>query len=169
MSSAVGGQAREARADYDGIGGRARHPTVTSSFVNRTGFSMPVLGDEDVVLDADPEAAADVDARLDRDDVAGSERVGALGREARRFVDVEAEAVAEAVAERAREGAAVDDGARGGVGVDAGHAGANRVEARLLRRENDRVRLLHLPRRARRSRACACSRTCAADVARPCR
>ena len=56
-------------------------------------------------------------------------------------MDVEAEAVTEAVAERPVEVAAVDDVARGGVHLDARRAGADRGEACLLRGENDRVRL----------------------------
>ena len=84
---------------------RACHETCTSSFVNRDQVLDAVLGDDDVVLDADAEAAVEVDARLDGDDVAGRERVGALGGEARRLVHVEAEPVAEPVAEGAREAA----------------------------------------------------------------
>ncbi len=67
------------------------------------GVLDPVVGHDHVVLDPDPEAAGEVDAGLDGDDVAGRERVGALGREPRRLVDVEAEAVSEPVAERAGE------------------------------------------------------------------
>src|SRR3954463_16544067 len=96
----------------------------------------PVLGHDHVVLDPDPEAALEVDAGLDGDDVARRERVGALRREPRRLVDVEAEAVPETVAERAREVAALDDVPRGRVDLHTALAGADRVEPRLLRREH---------------------------------
>ncbi len=142
---------------------------MTSSFVNRTGFSIP----SSVTITSSSiriaEAAVEVDARLDGDDVAGRERVGALGREPRRLVDVEAEAVAETVAERAGEVAALDDVARGGVDVDAGHAGTDRVEPRLLRREHDVVRLAHLAvELAGRERARVVGEV-AADVGSRCR
>ena len=59
-------------------------------------------------------------------------------------MDVEAEPVPEAVAERARERARVDDAARERVRVDAGDAGADAVERRLLRAQHGVVRLLRL-------------------------
>ena len=74
-----------------------------------------------------------------------------LGREPRRLVDVEAEAVPEPVAERPGERARLDDAARGRVGLDARHAGPDRVERRLLRGEHDLVRLAHLAVERRRS------------------
>ena len=77
--------------------------TVVSSLVNRDRVLETVVRDDDVVLDPDAEPAREVDARLDGDDVAGGERVGALGGEPRRLVDLQPEPVAEAVAERARE------------------------------------------------------------------
>src|SRR4029077_1204128 len=104
----------------------------------------PVLGHDYVVLDADPEAALEVDAGLDGDDGACRERVGALAREPRRLVDVEPEAVSEPVAERARESARLDHVARGRIDIDAARAGPDRVEPRLLGRADDVVRLPHL-------------------------
>src|SRR5581483_7041833 len=87
-----------------------------------------VLGDDDVVLDADAEPALDVDPRLDGDDVARRQRVVRLGREPRRLVDVEAETVPEPVAELALEVARVDDAARERVRLDTGDPGADAVE-----------------------------------------
>src|SRR6266536_5108650 len=51
------------------------------------------------ILDPDAADAWDVHARLDGDDIAGLQRVGRRGGQARRLVDLEADAVAEAVAE----------------------------------------------------------------------
>src|SRR5205085_10999569 len=100
------------------------------------------------------EAAVGVDARLDRDDVAGHEDVARLAGKPRALVDVEAETVAEAVPHRAVELALVDDAARERVGVDAGEAGADAVERALLREQNGVVRLLGLAvERAGRERA----------------
>src|SRR5436190_23975636 len=62
---------------------------------------QPVLRHYDVVLDPDPETALEVDPRLDRDHVAGLERVAGLCGQARRLVDVEPQTVAEPVAELA--------------------------------------------------------------------
>src|SRR4029077_12140641 len=58
-----------------------------------------VLTDDRQVLDADAADAREVDARLDGDDVPDLDRVGRLGRETRRLVDEQADAVPEAVAE----------------------------------------------------------------------
>ncbi len=59
-------------------------------------------------------------------------------------MDIEAEAVAEPVAERSCERAALDDVARRRVCVDAGHAGPDRFEPGQLRGEHDVVRLPQL-------------------------
>src|SRR5438105_9241252 len=59
----------------------------------------PVVGDDREVLDPDPADAAQVDAGLDRDDVAGGEDVARLPVEVRALVELEADAVAEPVAE----------------------------------------------------------------------
>src|SRR4051794_38300220 len=58
-----------------------------------------VVAHDSEVFDAAAARALEVDARLDRHDVAGLERVGRLRGESRRLVDQEADAVAEAVAE----------------------------------------------------------------------
>src|SRR3954453_1720862 len=82
----------------------------------------PVLRDHDVVLDPDAEAALEIDARLDRDDVAQDERVGRLRREARRLMAVEAQAVPEPMAERSLERRRVDHVARERIRLDTGDA-----------------------------------------------
>src|SRR3954447_26843602 len=97
----------------------------------------------DVVLDPDAGTPLEIDPRLDRDDVARRQRVGRLRRHPRRLMHLEAETVAETVAECPCERRLVDDAACRSVGVDAGDPGADRVERRLLCREHDRVRLLH--------------------------
>ena len=61
--------------------------------------SVAVAGDHDQVLDPDAELPGQVDAGLDRDDVALRELVLGGGREPRPLVDLEAHAVAEPVAE----------------------------------------------------------------------
>src|SRR5918911_4088141 len=71
-----------------------------------------VVSDDDEVLDADAAAALEVDARLDGHDVPGSERVRGRVGETRRLVDLDADAVAEPVAERGAEPFARDDVAR---------------------------------------------------------
>ena len=106
----------------------------------------PVRGDDDVVLDADAELALDVDARLDGDDVSRLEDVARLRGQPRLLVDVETEAVAEAVAERARRTGSPRSTLRASrVDLDAGDAGADRRRARLLR-ERARPRTPPAPR-----------------------
>src|SRR5438270_13457960 len=58
-----------------------------------------VLAHDREVLDPDAAEARKVDAGLDRDHVADLEHVARLGRESRRLVDRETDAVTEAVAE----------------------------------------------------------------------
>src|SRR3954468_18002693 len=59
-----------------------------------------VLRDQEEVLEADAADALDaLDPRLDRDDVSGHELLVAGGAEARRLVDLQADAVAEAEVE----------------------------------------------------------------------
>src|SRR5207248_5272208 len=97
--------------------------------------------DHDVVLDADAGAAFEVDPRLDRDDVARGQRVGRLGRHARRLVHLQAESVAQTVTEGPGERGLVNDASRGGVRVDACDTRPHCVEPRLLRGEHDVVGL----------------------------
>src|SRR3954447_2996632 len=59
---------------------------------------VPVLGDENDVLDPHPAEVGEVEARLDRDDVADDERLAAVV-ERGRLVELETEAVAEVVDE----------------------------------------------------------------------
>src|SRR6266508_3205014 len=98
----------------------------------------PVRGDDHVVLDADAPTSLEVDPGLDGDDVARRERVG---REARRLVDVESQAMTQAVPEGPREGGPVHESTRSGICIDSRDPGAEGVEARLLRGDHDGVRL----------------------------
>src|SRR5215510_3330421 len=58
-----------------------------------------VVRDDDEILDPDARDAAEIDPRLDRDDVARREHVLALRPKHRRLVDEQAETVPEPVAE----------------------------------------------------------------------
>ena len=103
-----------------------------------------VLGDDDHILNAHAALAGDVDARLHRDDHARRADRVVESREARPLVDLEADAVAEAVAERARV-RRLDDVARDLVDVAAAHARVHRVdrgELRLQDRVVDRLLLV---------------------------
>src|SRR5712692_1408888 len=60
------------------------------------------------VLDADPAPPREVDTRLDGDDLSLRQHVCAGGAQRRRLVDLDAHAVAEAVAERLAVAGAVD-------------------------------------------------------------
>ena len=94
-----------------------------------------------------PTAPGHVDARLDGHDLAGGERRVAALREPRALVDLDADAVAEAVAEVLAVAGGGDDVARDRVDLAAGGAGADRGERRLLRRAHE---LVDLARRAGR-------------------
>src|SRR5438045_4317170 len=98
--------------------------------------------DDDVVLDADPRAAFEIDPRLDRDDIACGQRVGRLGRHARRLVHLEAQAVAQTVTEGAGEGCPVHDAPCRSIRVDAGDPRPHCIEAGLLGGQHDLVGLL---------------------------
>src|SRR6058998_3964027 len=82
-----------------------------------------VLSDDDEILDPDAAETLQVNARLDRDDVAGDELVRGFRAEARGLVDVETDAVAEPVAEGLAETSLFDHPTGRGVGVDAAHSG----------------------------------------------
>src|SRR5205814_8911282 len=119
-------------------------PPASRAQVVRVGRQVldAVLGDEHEVLEAAAAEPPLVEARLDRDDVAGDHRVPRGEAEARLLVQVEADAVPEAVdeallerlaqvlvelglvavsleelARAAEDDAAVDTGAAGGEGV----------------------------------------------------
>src|SRR5215207_761754 len=96
---------------------------------------------DDEVLDAHAALAGRVDAGLDREDVAWLEHVGRLGPRARRLVDEQADAVAEAVAEQALELGCVDRLARQRVRLPAGHPGGDAVDGAGLRRVAHAVRV----------------------------
>ena len=70
--------------------------------------AVAVVGDDDQVLDPDAELARQVDAGLDRHHFAGREHVLGARRDARPLVDLEADAVAEPVAEALAVAGGVD-------------------------------------------------------------
>src|SRR4051794_8660750 len=112
------------------------------------------LAHDDEVLDPDPAQALEVDPRFDGHDLALGERVARLAAEARRLVHLEAEAVAEPVAEVLAEAGLLDHLAGAQVGVDSAGAWADRVERGQLRSEAHVVGLLQaIGKRARRERA----------------
>ena len=81
----------------------------------------------------------------------------------------DADAVAEAVAEVVAVAGGRDHVARDRVGLDAGHPGPDPVDRGELRLEADVVDLPQLASAARRSRACACSRSSSRRAGRPSR
>src|SRR6266700_769141 len=101
-----------------------------------------VFRDDDEVLDPDAAFTRKVDPGLDRDDVAGRERVGRFAAQSRRLVHLDADAVAEAVAELLAEAGAVDHRSGGRIGVDAARARADALQPRLLALEADSVGVL---------------------------
>src|SRR5438270_9960114 len=86
-------------------------------------------------------ALGQVDARLDGDDVAGGERVLGQRRQPRPLVDLEPDAVPEAVAEVLAVARVGDQLARGRVDVLAARARANLAERALLGLVNELVDL----------------------------
>src|SRR3954451_14865315 len=90
------------------------------------------LRDHDEILDPHAAAAGQVDARLDGDDVARHERIGARPRQARSLVDLHADPVPEAVPEVLYMAGRGDHVARHGVDVTALGAGAHGIQSRLL-------------------------------------
>src|SRR6476619_3680919 len=111
-----------ATAALDGgevLGGRGQH------------LAASVVDDHEV-LDPDPEAAGHVDARLDRDGVAAHEGgLGARGQ-ARRLVDLQPDAVAEAVTELVAVAALLDDAAGDAIQLTGVRARADLREGRGL-------------------------------------
>ena len=103
-----------------------------SSLGSEETTSPAVVGDDHEVLDAHADGARDVDPGLDRDHHAGSERGLALLGQPRALVDVEPDAVAEAVAEVLGVAGGVDDRARHGVDLAAGRARAHGRQRGLL-------------------------------------
>src|SRR5215217_7716661 len=102
------------------------------------------------VLDPDAALPREVDARLHADDVSRLQRVLALRSQHGRLVDHQAHAVAEPMAERARELAGVDPVPRHTVDIAAVRARVDGLERRELRLEADRVRIAE--RRGERTR-----------------
>src|SRR4051794_33890746 len=92
-----------------------------------------VLGDDDQVLDAHAAAAGDVDARLDRDHVPPRQVRVLAARQPRTLVDLEADAVTEAVAEVVLVSRRGDQVACDRVDLAPGWARPDGRERRLLR------------------------------------
>src|SRR6476646_3569909 len=80
-----------------------------------------------IVLDADAAPAGTVDARLDRNYRAFTERCFDGFRQTRRFVDLEAQSVAEAVPERVAVTAVLDVAASKSIGFLPLHARSHRL------------------------------------------
>ena len=114
--------------------------------LNEVRISGPSSSDDDEVLDPDPAEAGQVDAGLDRDDVADGERAPRLLREARILVHEQADAVAEPVPKRVPEARRLDLVARRRVDARPGRPGPDGLEPRELRVEADLVGPLQLIR-----------------------
>ena len=98
------------------------------ALVEAAEVAVPVLADDDQVLDPDAELPGQVDARLDGDDVAGPQLVLGARRQPRALVHLQPDAVAEPVPEALAVARRLDQLARDGVGVAAGEARAERLE-----------------------------------------
>ena len=121
---------------------RGAHATTVSSFGSPLSTGAAVVGHGDEVLDAHADAPRDVDAGLDRHDVPGAQRLlGGGAREPRRLVDLQAHAVAEAVAEVLAVARPLDDLARDRVDLASAAARAHRAQAGELRAQDELVDL----------------------------
>src|SRR2546423_4818323 len=97
--------------------------------------------DHQRVLDADAAPARQIDPGFDGDRSAIIQCTRQTGAQTRVLVDLQADAVAEAVAAELAEAGAGDDGARGGGHVRARHPRRQRLPAGLLRGEHQVVDL----------------------------
>ena len=102
---------------------------------------MTVRGHHDQVLDPRPAATRQVDPGLDRDHVAGLQPGLGGPREPRRLVDIEPDAVAEAVAEVIAMPGGGDQVAGDRVDLAALETRPDRRERRLLRVQHGRIEL----------------------------
>lgn len=100
---------------------------------------VAVIGHEDVVFDADPAYAGEVDAGFDGDDVSGLEDALGFGGESWFFVDFESDAVAGGVEELFGEAGFADDFAGGGIDLGEGDAWGDGVDGGELGVEDDLV------------------------------
>src|SRR5262249_9716090 len=106
----------------------------------------PVVPDDDQVLDPHAAEALEVDARLDRDGHAGLDDVLDARAHPGALVDLEADAVPQAVAEGLAQAGRLDPVARHGVELAAGHARPDRRDGGSLGIQADLVRALELRR-----------------------
>ena len=153
-----------------GLGWPVAQSTSCSSFGSALRLRQPVLGDDDQVLDPHPELAGQVDAGLDRDDFARGEHVVGALREPRPLVHLEADAVAERVAEVLAVAGVVDhlagDGCRR---PRPSTPAAIASSAASWACADDLVDVARLLARARRWRRCGCRRSSSRRASRPCR
>src|SRR5262249_54708239 len=126
-----------------------------------------VLADDAEVLDAAAAEAFEVDARLDRDDVAGLERVGRLGGQPRCLVHHQADAVAQAVAEVPTEPGGGDRVPREGIRLDARHPPLDARAGPLLRLETHVVGLAQRPWKPARGHGARAVAAVAVDARAP--
>ncbi len=112
-----------------------------SSLVNCVSRSAPSAGDGHEILDPDAALARQVDAGLDRHDVAGLQHVRRLRAEDGRLVDLDADAVPEPVTEGLAEAGRLDRSAGRRVRVAARDARTDGSEPRELGLETERVQV----------------------------
>ncbi len=103
-----------------------------------------VGGYQHVVFDPDATPAGQVDAWLDGNDHAGLKRDVGFLAEPRGLMDIEAQAVTQAVGKKRAETGLLDDGAGFGVDVPRHRTGPDRGDSSLLRRQDGPVDLLEL-------------------------
>src|SRR5262249_34652057 len=103
-----------------------------------------VGGDEHVVLDPYAAPVGQVDPRLDGDDHASLENGRRARFHHRRLVDLQADAVSQAVVKKRAEARITDDSACFGIHVTGPYARAESAEGPLLGPEHDRVDLMEL-------------------------
>ena len=104
---------------------RDRHPSSISSRVKAREDCRAVRTEEHVVLDPHAAPPRPIDPRLDRHHRALGQRALGRARQPRSFVHLQAEPVAEAVAEQVPVAALLNVVARDGVGIPARHSGSD--------------------------------------------
>ncbi|CDN44894.1 hypothetical protein BN871_FX_00080 [Paenibacillus sp. P22] len=110
-------------------------------------YLNPVLGDDDVVLDADASKPGNVDAGFHRYHHAGGQNVVAALGQVRLLMHFHAEAMSKAVAELVAVAMLGDDVAGQRVGLDAGHSRADVRQGVQLGFQHDLVNFAVLGRR----------------------